>query len=131
MPSSEPFAIRTGPDKHMVEIPAQMVNMRQTGEKRAIRVARGTRRPGIGQRAEVMANMDVTTRIESAMERIRANATAMAGDGGGSDSERLRELMRRNEALEGELQDLRVQRDNDLAELDGLVAQLKPLIGEG
>lgn len=75
-----------------------------------------------------MATTDVSARIESAMERIRA--VSGAGDAAPA-SEKMRKLTRENEVLQGQLNELKSQRDSDLAELDGLVAQLKPLIGEG
>lgn len=74
-----------------------------------------------------MTSMDVTARIETALDRIRAVvAEGGAGVSGATDQM----LARENAELQDQLSELRVQRDNDLAELDGLVAQLKPLIGE-
>ena len=74
-----------------------------------------------------MTSMEVTTRIESALDRIR---TVVASGQPVVRGDREQALARENAELQDQLSELREQRDNDLAELDGLVAQLKPLIGE-
>jgi|GEM_PF-5525099 len=51
------------------------------------------------------------TRIDNALARIKAQAGAAA-------------------ALNGKLADLQTAREKDLAELDALVAELKPLVEE-
>jgi len=74
-----------------------------------------------------MTSLDMTNRIDAALDRIRsgiAAAGAVPKDGA------LQALSEENASLQGQLSELKTQRDNDLAELDGLVAQLKPLIGE-
>ena len=76
---------------------------------------------------------DLTTRMETAMQRIRVAVDTVASapvSGDGALAEKVETLTHENLSLQNELQDMKAQRDRDLAELDSLVAQLKPLIGE-
>ena len=77
----------------------------------------------------------IEERIAAALGRLRAaldaRAAAAAPD---PDLEvlhaRIRELEQDKAALQDELERLRVKRDKDVAALDELIAQLKPLIEE-
>ena len=70
--------------------------------------------------------------IAAALDRLRAAvARRPAGVGGdGALAARVAELEREKAALTGELDRLRAKRDADVAALDELIAQLKPLIEE-
>jgi SMC interacting uncharacterized protein involved in chromosome segregation len=60
-----------------------------------------------------------------ALERKLAEAAQPAGDGPDLDA-----LRDENERLQQELADLNDERERDLAQLDQLIAQLKPLVEE-
>lgn len=62
----------------------------------------------------------IMARIEAALERIRA----VAGSG------QVSEARARQAAAEEALSQLRRQRDRDVAEIETLVSQLKPLLGD-
>lgn len=77
---------------------------------------------------------ELFARIDAAMDRIRA-----ATDENREvelDGEKLpmfrkvRRLNRMKDALQQELNILKTKRDQDVAEIDALLGQLKPLIGE-
>jgi hypothetical protein len=72
------------------------------------------------------------TQIAAAIDRLRA--VLAAGDKGGGDTgalrARLSEVEGEKAALADELGRLRAKRDKDVAALDELIAQLKPLIEE-
>lgn len=71
--------------------------------------------------------------IAEALDRLRTavvNRKAAAGAGDRSTADRIGELEREKAALAGELERLRAKRDLDVAALDELIAQLKPLIEE-
>jgi hypothetical protein len=78
---------------------------------------------------------EIETQIAAALDRLRAAVMSprpAAGTSGGPDG-----LRNRVSALEGEnatlndaLERLRTKRDKDVAALDELIAQLKPLIEE-
>lgn len=82
--------------------------------------------------------MDTTeqllARIDAAMARIRAAADEnleVEHDGETLPMFRkVRRLNRARDALQQELTILKSKRDQDVAEMDALLAQLKPLIGE-
>jgi hypothetical protein len=70
-----------------------------------------------------------------ALGRLRAALAAREAAGGGNPGEaalraRVAELEAENAALADELERLRAKRDKDVAALDDLIAQLKPLIEE-
>ncbi|MEM9012933.1 MAG: hypothetical protein AAGE18_17045 [Pseudomonadota bacterium] len=84
-------------------------------------------------------------RIAAALERLRGAATQLAehetaeapasaasGQAAGDDSQTraMRKLRRANTNLQAELEALREKQARDAAELDALIAELKPLIGE-
>jgi len=77
---------------------------------------------------------DLAARMETAIGRINAavesGAMASAGESDAPMAEKVRTLTHENQQLQTELSDIKAMREQDLAELDGLVAQLKPLIGE-
>lgn len=80
-----------------------------------------------------MSNGDeVLARIDAAMARIRAvtveDASADAEDA--PLFRKVRKLSRSNEVLTEQLAELSAQRERDIAELDALVDELKPLIGD-
>lgn len=73
--------------------------------------------------------------ISDAIERLRsavaAREAALAATPDEAQlSERLVSLEREKSRLENELEELRQKRDKDVAALDELIAQLKPLIEE-
>jgi uncharacterized membrane protein YgcG len=75
------------------------------------------------------------TRIALALERLRAAIAAREASLAPAPAEaplveRLRTLEREKSRLESELEQLRQKRDKDVAALDELIAQLKPLIEE-
>jgi ABC-type transporter Mla subunit MlaD len=72
------------------------------------------------------------TQIAAALDRLRA-ALAAGGKGSGDAGAlrtRLSEVEGEKAALAGQLERLRTKRDKDVAALDELIAQLKPLIEE-
>jgi hypothetical protein len=77
---------------------------------------------------------ELESQIAAALDRLRTAVAsrAVAGAGGGDKAlaARVAELEREKAALSGELEWLRVKRDADVAALDELIAQLKPLIEE-
>jgi hypothetical protein len=80
--------------------------------------------------------IELESRLAASLDRLRAansrrTATGAAGAGGGDAlATRLAELEREKAALVGELARLKAKRDQDVASLDELIAQLKPLIEE-
>ncbi len=73
--------------------------------------------------------------LTAAIERLRSSITARFVEAPprleeGDLLARLRRLENENSALVAELENLRVKRDKDVAALDELIAQLKPLIEE-
>ena len=71
----------------------------------------------------------IKARIASALERIRKAADS-AAETAAREPDQLASMRRENESLKNQLSELQHQREMDIKELDGLVAQLKPLIGE-
>jgi len=74
-------------------------------------------------------------KIAEALERLRAAIAARAGAAAPSPDDaalmaRVAELEAENARLADELEKLRAKRDKDVAALDELIAQLKPLIEE-
>ncbi|MEL6680724.1 MAG: hypothetical protein AAFQ51_18625 [Pseudomonadota bacterium] len=69
-------------------------------------------------------------RIGTALSRIRA-ALAKVGDGGAGDVQAVRRLERVNAALRGQLKDMERKREADVAQLDALITELRPLVEEG
>ena len=70
-------------------------------------------------------------RHKAALEAIRAVALAPKDDTELREAQaRLSEANQANSELRSELETLKAQRSRDVAELDALIAQLKPLIGE-
>ena len=73
--------------------------------------------------------------ISQALDRLRTAITAREAAAAASPDEaalvqRVGELERENARLGEELDNLRAKRDKDVAALDELIAQLKPLIEE-
>lgn len=72
------------------------------------------------------------SQIAQALNRLRQ--VPAAGPGADTDAaslqKRLAELEKEKAALASELEGLRAKRDKDVAALDDLIAQLKPLIEE-
>lgn len=66
-----------------------------------------------------------TTRIATA---IAAKQQAAAAPGG--DPVALRRLERVNVALRAQLKDMELKREADMAQLDGLISELRPLVEE-
>ncbi len=80
-------------------------------------------------------NTPIEAEITGALERLRrAVAARVASLAATPDeaqrAERLTSLEREKSRLEAELDQLRSKRDKDVAALDELIAQLKPLIEE-
>lgn len=80
-------------------------------------------------------NHDVTEvyerRHEAALARISSALSATPSTDRTAELEgQLAEISREKAALEAELTGLRDLRNKDMAELDDLISQLKPLIGE-
>lgn len=77
---------------------------------------------------------ELSGRIEDAMERIRAladgNTPVAYEDETIPMFRKVRRLRRVNQSLETQMADLKAQRDRDISELDELIGQLKPMIGE-
>jgi predicted nucleic acid-binding Zn-ribbon protein len=74
---------------------------------------------------------DVTGAIERLRNALAAREAARATTPDEAQlAERLSMLEREKARLENELQELRAKRDKDVAALDELIAQLKPLIEE-
>ncbi|WP_316014539.1 hypothetical protein [Roseobacter sp. HKCCA0434] len=71
---------------------------------------------------------ELEARIATALTRIEA-AIAAKGAGGG-DPVALRRLERVNTALRGQLKDMERKREADIAHLDGLISELRPLVEE-
>lgn len=77
----------------------------------------------------------IDARIASAIGRIRAALDARAAaraptPDNAAAAERIKALEAANAELVEELERLRIKRDKDVAALDELIAQLKPLIEE-
>lgn len=72
--------------------------------------------------------------IAAALNRLRSAATPSVASGGDADARalhsRIVQLEQEKSALSGELESLRQKRDKDVAALDDLISQLKPLIEE-
>ena len=77
---------------------------------------------------------ELETQIAAALDRLRAGLAPRGKPAGASDAGSLRarvsELEGEKAALADELERLRAKRDKDVAALDELIAQLKPLIEE-
>lgn len=77
---------------------------------------------------------DVFERIDAAMTRIRAatsdDASVDLEDQSVPLFRKVTRLSHANKSLNEQLADLKVQRERDIAELDALVDELKPLIGD-
>ena len=72
-------------------------------------------------------------RIEAATSRIAAAIAAKAEarqEQAGADPVALRRLERVNVALRAQLKDMELKREADLAQLDGLISELRPLVEE-
>jgi predicted phage gp36 major capsid-like protein len=70
-------------------------------------------------------------RVAAAVTRLRAALDARGAAGAPEALRaRVRELEAANAELRGELERLQAKRDKDVAALDELIAQLKPLIEE-
>ncbi len=72
---------------------------------------------------------DLEGRIARAMGRIEA-ALAAQKPAEGADPVALRRLERVNVALRSQLKDMELKREADIAQLDGLIAELRPLVEE-
>jgi uncharacterized coiled-coil DUF342 family protein len=76
------------------------------------------------------------TRLSEALERLRGAIAARAAaerapaEDTGTLHERIAELEEENRELHAELAHLRAKREKDVAALDELITQLKPLIEE-
>lgn len=74
------------------------------------------------------------SQIAEALNRLRSAATPSVAVGADADARglhaRLVDLEKEKAALAGELQSLQAKRDKDVAALDDLIVQLKPLIEE-
>ncbi len=73
--------------------------------------------------------------LTEAIERLRSSIAARFAEASPKPEEgellaRLKRLENENSALVAELENLRAKRDKDVAALDELIAQLKPLIEE-
>ena len=80
-------------------------------------------------------NTPIEAVISDALERLRSavaarEASLAATPDEAQLNERLTSLEREKSRLENELEELRQKRDKDVAALDELIAQLKPLIEE-
>jgi hypothetical protein len=79
---------------------------------------------------------ELESHMAAALDRLRTAVVSRRSSHGGADGEegalasRVAELEREKAALAGELERLRAKRDMDVAALDELIAQLKPLIEE-
>lgn len=93
-------------------------------------------RPDEGSRRATMTNSTpIDATISAAIERLRTavadrDAALASTSGEAHLSDRLSGLEREKARLEAELEQLRLKRDKDVAALDELIAQLKPLIEE-
>jgi hypothetical protein len=78
--------------------------------------------------------IELESQIAAALDRLRGAVVGRAAAAGGGDGQalaaRVAELEREKSALAGELERLRAKRDQDVASLDELISQLKPLIEE-
>jgi hypothetical protein len=77
--------------------------------------------------------LELESQIAAALDRLRGAVVGRAAAGGGEGqalAARVAELEREKSALAGELERLRAKRDQDVASLDELISQLKPLIEE-
>ena len=70
---------------------------------------------------------DLQQRLNAALEKLEASA----GNGDAAAHGRISELESQNRALADDLSALQEARTRDLAELDALITQLKPLVEEG
>ena len=76
---------------------------------------------------------DLEARLNVALERLEAGLDSGGGASGAElakAQDRLAALEAENRALSADLDALRSARDADLAQLDGLIAQLRPLVEE-
>ena len=76
--------------------------------------------------------IEIEGQIAAALDRLRTAVASRHLPAGGDTTlvERVAQLEREKSALAGELERLRTKRDMDVAALDELIAQLKPLIEE-
>lgn len=72
----------------------------------------------------------VTTALARLRSSLDARETALAASGQPDLQARIAALEAKNADLQDELERLREKRDKDVAALDELIAQLKPLIEE-
>lgn len=72
---------------------------------------------------------ELSERLNRALDALAAKAEAAAG-APADQSDRVAELEAENRDLRQRLESLHAAREQDLAELDQLLAQLKPLIEE-
>ncbi|MEL6126189.1 MAG: hypothetical protein AAFR57_07325 [Pseudomonadota bacterium] len=78
-----------------------------------------------------MSDLDgLETRIGTALSRIRG-ALAKIGEGDAGDAQAVRRLERVNAALRGQVQEMERKREADVAQLDALITELRPLVEEG
>jgi multidrug resistance efflux pump len=80
-------------------------------------------------------NIPVEAVVAEALERLRRAVAAREASLAATPDEaqlaaRIADLEREKSRLEDELEQLRLKRDKDVAALDELIAQLKPLIEE-
>lgn len=75
---------------------------------------------------------DLEARLKAATETVRAALSnkQTAGPAAGDETVRIAALEAQNTALTGSLEKLKKQRGRDMAELDTLIARLKPLVEE-
>lgn len=73
---------------------------------------------------------ELEARIASAMARIRGAVENHPKAEADADPVALRRLERVNVALRGQLKDMERKREADIAQLDGLIAELRPLVEE-
>lgn len=74
---------------------------------------------------------DLQIQLGEALDRLRATVTGKPVSGDTTDlEERIAALEHERVALNDELERLRDKRDKDVAALDELISQLKPLIEE-
>ncbi len=71
---------------------------------------------------------DLAERLHAALARIEA--VARAADPGDANMAEFNKLRAENETLQKNLEAFRQQRDSDVAQLDTLISQLKPLVEE-
>ncbi len=76
--------------------------------------------------------IEIENQIAASLDRLRSAVASRQVAAGGDQAviERITQLEREKTALTGELERLRAKRDSDVATLDELITQLKPLIEE-